>query len=318
MPEGWRDPVQDGGTFELGPARVALAESWALASARRGSPYAAHPLDYLASAGTGSTLVSGADETVDASPVDDRRGAVRRALRESGIGQMYEFLNSTLCGDTMWRKLLVANPDLVHDGRCFRFNHQFSPVVPKLDSVDAIPAMQSAAERAFQLSPQLPRFGRLVVSNLFYLELIDASVDRAGSYTFVGHVRCRWKAPHPFYDRFRDHVLRSGAVVVVQGIRAGGCILDDQGNLDRPVCVKITDLLAPLNVQLRTEESLEHISGSPFHMAPCWRDVYWQRAFGTALRPKILTEGQGGAQGPHSRKRPAVDDEEAPRKRRRT
>ncbi|KAK7903805.1 hypothetical protein LTR67_001825 [Exophiala xenobiotica] len=229
--------------------------------------------------------------------------------RGRGLGQTYGFLQSQLCGHSLWRKFLVANPALVNRALCFRFDVDLGPCVSRLDDVAAVPGMTAAAERAFVQAPELRRFARLVVSKMFYLELTGACAHATGSYTFVGHVRSRWKALERHYDQFRDYIFASRGAVVVQGVQVGPCVLDLQGNLGRSVSVKVRDLTMPVSVQLQTEDGgLEHISGSPFQPKPYWETLYYQRVFGTDARPRILTELVTPVDLSRRRKR-RVDDE---------
>jgi hypothetical protein len=268
---------------------VALAESWAIASGREARAYRTHTPDYVLSLGTGSTHLEAEGGAVEIAPVGDRWEDVRRALREGGLGQTYSILNSTLSGDLGWRKFLVANPSLVE--RSFRFDVNFPRPLPRLDSVKAIPGMRTLAERTFRQSPQLPRFARLVVSKMFYLELVDVTFEHTGMCKIQGRVRCGWKSSQRGYGEFRDHVLGRNAGVVAQGAWAGPCVLDQYGNLGCAVVLRVKGPSEPVDIQLRVDgPSIEHISGSPFVLAPVCETVYYQRAFGTSFKQKILVE----------------------------
>ncbi|KAK5195090.1 hypothetical protein LTR47_009071 [Exophiala xenobiotica] len=210
--------VQDGGTFAPHPADVALAESWAITPARHGVPYVAHTPDYLLSLGTGSTTLDTEDRAANVRPGRNRQDQSVERVSRAGLGQTYGFLQSQLCGHSLWRKFLVANPALVNRALCFRFDVDLGPRVSRLDDVAAVPGMTAAADRAFVQAPELRRFARLVVSKICYLELTGACAHPTGSYTFVGHVRSRWKALERHYDQFRDYIFASRGAVVVQGV----------------------------------------------------------------------------------------------------
>jgi hypothetical protein len=280
--EGTGSKFQDGGTFALNPTHVALAESRAIMSAWRGTPYHVPPPDFLLSLGTGFVDPNRlAESPSDAVVADDDPQAVRRAFREGGIGQMCAYLHTTLCGHTKSLEFEAANPELITQGRYCRLDLPFPSRLPRLDDAASITTMRDRAERFFIQSPQLRRVADVMVSSMFYLEPTDARLNDTGHYVVTGHILCRWRRQSPQYDAFRRHVLDSQSCFVVSDLAVVRCSVDGTGNLSQSVSIRLQDLSTPVHIHLRTASgSSNHISGSPFDMEPIWEAWYFRRALG--------------------------------------
>ena len=300
--EGTETKYQDGGTFELNPTSIALAESRAIMSARRNAPYGDHRPDYILNSGTGFTDMDGEVSTSPTAVLEEAwRGEVRQAWDESGFGQICGYVNSTMPGDTKGRAFQTDNPAL--QDRSYRFDPKLPSPAPKLDNVAEIPQMQALAECSFASDLEIDDFEELAVSNMFYIDIDDdVAFDDVGQYVLTGHVRSRWTKPQRDYEHFRRQVVGSRPKIVVQGLMATSLGFDEYDNFDQPVTIRVDDLSVPVDIQLQTESgSLRHISGSPFCMSGTWDDRYFGGAFGR----------------PTKRKRPRHEEDEGERLRKR-
>lgn len=283
--EGSNRKYKDGGTFAQNSSVVALAESRAIMSGRRNVGYRDHRPDYILSLGTGYVDGHDTEEPAAATEPGDDLATIRRAFREGGIGQMLGFLNSTLCGHTQALEFEAANPDLLSEGRYFRFDLPLSRL-PKLDDAGAIPKMKNRAERFFSHSPHLRALEQVMVSTSFYFEPMHADLnDDCSYYTLSGAVLCRRKKGHEHFDAFCRSILDLQASVVVADTELLPCQVDAHGNLSRPIQIQVESLNGTVSIQLRTASgSTRHISGSPFDVKSVWETLYYRRMAGPVKR----------------------------------